>query len=331
MQFRYVPILRWKQGERIGLGHLSSLGRADVIPLVVALDSKYGSAAQFTQQVEATWGNAAIYLDAADLTGTSAHHSLDDIRAAATNLHLIPAIHGNNAPPDYLSAVHRMVAADNRGVALRISLAQMTNAASWAGNWPFPIAETDLIIDLASSVASVLALGPSVVPAFQTLHNGATWRSVTMAGGNIPADLTGYVVGTTMLDRAELQLWRHLSTQSLPYKLHFGDYATIGPDATMADIDGPVPINAKYTLDGEFLIRHGVRPSGPNGIDRGTQYRGHANAILTAPGRTPLQHCWSDGMITAIATQPGFSPGAPSSWISYAVNRHIELTRSQLP
>jgi hypothetical protein len=49
MQFRYVPILRWKQGERIGLGHLSSLGRADVIPLVVALDSKYGSAAQFTQ------------------------------------------------------------------------------------------------------------------------------------------------------------------------------------------------------------------------------------------------------------------------------------------
>ena len=180
-------------------------------------------------------------------------------------------------------------------------------------------------------MSSVSALGASVVSAFQSLTNGAQWRSVTMVGGNVPATLTGYVVGRTMLPRSELTLWSTLVNAPLPYNLDFGDYATIGPEASTEGIGGPVPINAKYTIKPEFAVYHGVKEKGPGGKSRDLQYRAYAKDITTKlPNRFPLAHCWGDHMIDAIANSAP-SSGSPTSWVSYSINRHIEITRNQLP
>lgn len=352
MSTRYVPILRWKQGERIALRHLSVAGRTNVVPHFVIAQAQFGlpkrrkkkpaaksakkappSASEYlSKQLHDIWGNAAFYVDASDLPGTLSAHTLDDLRtsADALSLQLVPSIR-LNAPTEYVGAVRRATNKDGRGAGLRISLAQLTSASSWIGSWPIPLAETDLMVDLGGSVGNVLALGQSVHLAFQSLHQANLWRSVTVTGGNIPATLSGYFVGLTMLPRAELQLWSSLRKSGLPYALDFGDYATIGPDSTTENIEGPVPINAKYTCKPDFAVFHGVKTKGPGSKSRDQQYRSYASQVVKLANRGALAHCWGDKMVDGIASSSTSSPGSPSSWVSYSVNRHIELTRSQLP
>jgi len=347
----YVPILRWKQGERIALNNLSATGRIDVTPHLVISQAQYGdtklpkaepknppkkppvtAADYLAKQLLDAWGPTKFYLDAADLPGTPANHHLDNIGASANaaGLHLVPSVK-RSSPPAYHAAIQRRIAADNRGTALRISLGDLTSMNTWFGSWYCPPADTDLIIDVANSAANVLALGVPAFQAFANLYQAQAWRSVTVAGGNIPAMLTGYNVGPTLLPRAELDLWNALNAHGLGYNLDFGDYATIGPDASTDDIPGPVPINAKYTPNNtHFLVLHGVKTKGPGSVARDVQYRSYAAQIIQFAGRIPLATCWGDGQINAI-TNPGNSPGSPATWVSYSVNRHIELTRSQLP
>jgi len=350
LQVRYTPILRWKQGERIALQHLSPAARVDVTPNIVITQSQFAPSSKakpgsktlkksppppaeyLAKQIGDAWGKTTFFLDASDLAGTASKHALEDIAAKANSagLSLAPSIK-LNAPPEYIAAVTRVAKHDGRGVALRISLDQISTAATWMGAWPLPFSDTDLIIDLASSVATVLALGTPIHAPFQSLHQASAWRSITLAGGNIPANLAGYTVGRTMLPRAELQLWSSLKGANLDYPLHFGDYATIGPDATTEGIEGPVPINAKYTIKPDYVVFHGVRIKGPGAKPRDQQYRSYAAQIIALPNRDSLDHCWGDQMINAIASSPTSQPGSPASWVSYSVNRHIELTRHQLP
>ncbi|RNJ42739.1 hypothetical protein B5V01_22260 [Mesorhizobium erdmanii] len=347
---RYIPILRWKQGERTALNHLAASTRNGVAPHVVLTQAQFNgsskksssdtppkkaplsAAEHFAKQVFDAWGKNLFFLDAADLVGDTAKHDLDEIRHAAKKLelYLVPSAR-YSAPKEYRDAIRRAVKQDGLGLALRLTLSDMTSAPTWISSWPFPVAETDLIIDLGASVASVLALGSSVLTAFQALTNGAEWRSVTMTGGNIPATLTGYVVGRTMLPRSEFALWSKLVAAPLPYSLDFGDYATIGPEASTEDIGGPVPINAKYTLKPDFAVYHGVKEKGPAGKPRDQQYRAYAKDITSKlPNRFPLAYCWGDQMIDAIANSAP-TAGSPTSWVSYSINRHIEITRTQLP
>lgn len=337
----YVPILKWKQGERTALLNLSAAGRTHVVPHISVGEAQFGSKGKkapppasehFVKQVVDAWGTTPVFLDASALTGSPSHHTLDDIRAKAkaAGVVLIPSMRFMPSK-EYSAAVLRAAKQDKRGIGFRISLAEMTSAASWATSWPVPLNETDLIVDLGDSVANVFALGASVHSAFASLHGAGSWRTVTICGGNIPATLSGYAVGCTKLPRRELDLWKQLTTKGLPYALDYGDYTTIGPNAITEGIEGPVPINAKYTLKDEYAVFHGVKIKGPGAKTRDVQYRDYAKQITKMPNRGALAHCWGDTIIDAIANDPTASPGSPASWVSYSVNRHIELTRTQLP
>ncbi len=350
---RYVPHLRWKQNERIALRHLSPEGRELVAPLVTLTVDQFKAgkpskakkgpkkaplspAEAFAKQVEDAWGSEPIFLDAADLVvlgSTKTVHHLDDIAAAAATagLQLIPAIKPS-APPDYLQAVERMNRKDKRGAALRVSLAEVTTPAAWLPSWRIAPQSTDLIIDLRDSVANVAALGKPAIQAFANLHQAKQWRSVTMAGGCIPQTLTGYKIGETALKREELSFWAALVANGLSYRLDFGDYCSLSPDATTVSIPAPVPINAKYSLPDQFLVFHGVKIKGPGAKTMDSQLRGYAQTIVANPKRSRLAHCWGDGQIDGIArTGAGDKAGSPGSWVGYGVNRHIEITRKHLP
>lgn len=241
---RYIPHLRWKQNERIALRHLSPQGREEVAPLVTLTADQFkggkpsksakhkkvplSAAEAFGKQVSDSWGNEPFFLDASDLSiGTTSGHHLDGIAAVASaaGMRLIPATKVT-APPDYLQAIARAHKAYKNGAALRIGLSEMTFVTSWLGSWKIPPQETDLIVDLRSSVANVAALGTPAAQSFASLHLAKQWRTVTMAGGCVPPTLTGYKLGATPLTRDELNFWRTLFAFGLPYRLDFGDYCS---------------------------------------------------------------------------------------------------------
>ncbi len=351
--YKYTPLLRWKAGEREALAQISPAAKANVEPLILLGSEQYAATKSppkkapkripkkapppaheaFVQQLVETWGtDGSVLLDASALIETGSGHHLDRIAqdARKAGLQLMPATM-LAVDPKYQAAVRRMVSTDHRGAALRVKLADLAAAPTWLVSWMLSPAETDLIIDLGNSVGDVAALGVPVLDAFATLHQGASWRSVTLAGSSIPQMLSGFKIGATTLARSELTLWRKLVAHGLPYRIDFGDYATVAPDALTIDVPGSFPINVKYTLKDDFFIRHGVRTAGLGGIERHIQFRDHAKSIHRLATRGKLADCWGDGQIDRIATDPSTSAGSPAKWVAYSVNRHIEITRAHLP
>lgn len=342
MVHRYIPIFRWKRGERVGVQFLSPDARDDVLPFFILGTEQYvGRDATkhkpvvtppnvFAEELHTIWGNAPFYLDAIALP-TGARHPLVDIaaRARVKRLNLIPATQ-LNAPAPYQAAVTAVAGTDHRGVALRVDLNEFSSVVNWIGAWPFTPADTDLIVNLADSVGVVNALGAALSPTFTNLPHGNRWRTVTLTGTSMPANFTGYVAGTYNITRTEIGLWRRLSALALPYRLDYGDWATVPVVPPPSGIKWGYPINVKYTLPDEFLICRGVNTTGPTGVDLDVQLVGHARTISRYAGRRPVPTCWGDQRIDAIAAGAEPSSGL-EHWVRISVNRHIEVTRHHLP
>jgi hypothetical protein len=290
------------------------------------------AATAFAQDMLAIWGTAPFYLDASAVpTPAGGHHPLLDLGASAraANLILIPATH-LAAPAEYQRAVQDLLRRDRNGVLLRVDLQQMTSAATWAPTWPVPLAETDLLVDFSDNVGMVAALGATLDHAFQNLHGRGLWRTVTMSGTSMPENFQGLTAGLYTIPRHEFRIWQRLAAVGLPYGLDYGDYATVPLVPPPSGIQWGYPINARYTLNGDFLICRGVQTTGPNAEDLDTQLVRHARAIGGYPSRGAIAHCWGDQRIDNIG--PGReAPSGLEHWVKIAVNRHIELTRSLVP
>ena len=340
---QYTPILRWKRGERVGVQRLTPAGKTDVTPLFLIAPDQFkekpatasapvrSAAEALAAELKTAWGTTPFYLDASALVPSAAHtNPLVDIANAARviGLQLIPATR-LTATAAYQADVLAVATVDTRGVALRVDMQGLTSAASWTTAWPHALGATDLIADFADQIGVVAALGAAVNTAFSSLHSATLWRSVTVAGSSIPANLTGYAAGLHPIIRSEWSLWDQLNSASLPYQIHFGDYATIPLAAPPAGIDWGFPISVRYTLPGHFLICRGVGTTGFGGVTMDVQLSGHATSITMYAHRNALAHCWGDQRIDAIAG--GGSPGNLESWVQISTNRHIEITRNRLP
>lgn len=340
MVYRYVPVLRFKAGERTALEKLSAGGKVGVTPLMVLAPDQYvgkkatktagaiPSPAYFTQQMTYAWGTAPYFLDATALQATPSGHPLTAIASAAraAGQAMIPAT-TLGASSAYQAAATAAATADGRGMALRIDLSELAQSTSWAPGWIFSQSQTDLIIDVGE-VSAAVALGTALDPAFHGLVG--SWRTVTLVGTNMPSNFQGFAAGLFPLPRAELALWRRLIGASLPYQLDFGDYGTVSLAPAPQGIAWGFPITVKYTLGSDYLICRGVRTTGAGAVDMDIQLRGHAQGIVAHPGRGPIAQCWADGVIDNIATS-ATTPGGLPQWVGYSVNRHIENTRAVIP
>ena len=341
--YRYVPILRLKAGEKLALKKLSPAARVDVTPLLTVAPEQFvgkkatakkpaiPSPVLLTAEIQASWGAAPFFLDATQLPSASGAHPLAAIAQCARTLGmpLIPST-GLAVTTSYQNAVASIAATDRRGVALRVDLQEASSASLWVSSWPYPLGETDLVVDLAGSVGVAQSLGAALTPAFSGLHQGSAWRSVTIADSSMPDNFTGLAQGLYTVPRAEWAIWSNLVGAGLPYRLDFGDYATVATVPAPSGIKWGFPISAKYTLASEFLICRGVRTVGPSAQDMDVQLLAHARNISGYPTRSPLGQCWADGEIDKIAAGAS-KPSGLTHWVALGANRHLERTRATLP
>lgn len=342
MIHRYIPILRWKIGERAALACIPPNGSEDIIPLIVLGDDLNGKEATktkpaiagpnfFAQEIFKIWGGRPFYLDASNIPPTStSHHPLTASAQAsqAAGANLIPATH-LAAPPPYQTAVQSIANNNHVGAALRVKLQELGALPQWAATWSVPLNVMDLVVDCADTIGMVATLGISLTNVFQNLHGAGQWRTVTIAGTSMPENFTGYAAGLHTIPRAEIQVWQQLTHSNLSYRIDFGDYATVPIVPPPDGIRYGFPINVRYTLPAEFLICKGVVTRGPQGIDQSPQLIGHAQSIFGYGGRNPIT-CWGDSTVDNIAAGTD-TPGALVKWVTIGVNRHIQLVRTLLP
>jgi hypothetical protein len=319
-------------------------GKTNVLPLILIGSDQFKSKkatktkpvvpapVSVAQDVATFWGNGPFYLDASPILGEAEkEHSLVGIARECRNLGLtlMPVTH-LDASPEYQKGVSTVVATDNRGCCLKVDLQEMTSASSWLSQWPVNLKDTDLLIDLSDQAGVALALGSSLTHAFQNLHAGSQWRSVTVAGTSMPDNFSAFAAGTHPISRSEKALWDQITAAGLPYILSYGDYATVSTSSPPPGIRWGYPISVRYTLANEFLICRGVRTRGLGAEDLGPQLIGHAASIAKHPSRGPLPGCWADAEIDSIAAKKK-PPKGLEHWVAIGVNRHIELIRSTLP
>lgn len=336
-------MLRWKRGERWGLRQVRPATKARVRPLFVVGPGQFRgrqptasrpavSAGQtIAQEVANDWGSIPFFMDASSLPPQAvAPHPLIDIAAHCVQLglQLIPATH-LAATPQYQQAVITVAQQQRRGAAIRVDLQGMTSAGTWAPRWPLPLAETDLIVDFGDNVNTVAALGTSLDHAFSSLHGAGQWRTVTVVGTSMPENFSGFIAGLHTIARVELALWQRLSAIGLSYGLDYGDYATVPVIPPPSGIAWGYPINVRYTLPTDFLICRGVGTTGIGAVDMDQQLIGHAQSIVAYAARSPMA-CWADARVDAIAAGAE-TPSNLEHWVRIGVNRHLELTRLNLP
>lgn len=336
--FSYTPILRWKKGERNAVERLSHNGKYGTLPYFIVREEQYKAAKKtakkpaktaeyrFVDEMSASWGAGTCFIDMSEIPAGALTAVLALGYGGGVNL--IPGM-SFASPPPYQRAAVAGAGAHGCGLGLRIDLQEMATADIWAGGIGLPLNQIDLIIDLGNNVANVQALGAVVVAAFQALHAAQDWRSVTIAGTSMPDDFQGYAAGLHLIHRHEWDLWRNISG-AVGYRLNYGDYATVPIIEPPEGIAWGFPINAKYTLDADFLICRGVRTKGPGSMDMAAQLLSHARSVTTYHARNAVANCWADGEIDDIAA--GLSgPGGLPQWVTISVNRHIELVRHLLP
>lgn len=342
MGYRYIPFLRWKRGEKVGTQNLSLQTKQGITPLFILDSNNYKGrketknnpvitpAAHIAKELFSIIGNISFYIDGSRLGHSSGSLPLHNIanEARLQNLNLIPATR-LTSDPVYQKIVQDVAAIDQRGVALIVDLGEFASVSDWISSWPFSLSATDLIIDFSNNIPTILGILAGIIPLFKSLHKGDQWRSVTIAGSSMPENFVGFPQGEHKIKRSEWELWKKMTKEDLSYRLDFGDYCTIPVIPPPTGIKWGFPINVRYTLEDEFLICRGVRTIGPTAVDMDIQLVDHAQKIVSCTERVRIK-CWGDDRVDNIAGgQEG--PQNLEHWVKIGVNRHIELTRSNLP
>lgn len=343
MPTRYLPIFRWKRGERVGLRHVTHQAKGRTLPIFLLGTDQFKAKAAtknhaavpapdlFSQQVAHDWGQLPFCLDGSSLPDGPVHHPISAIAAStrAAGLHLIPATN-LGASAQYQAAILAIRQTDNHGVCLRIDLQEATSMAAWIPQWPHPLNQTDLVVDFGEAVAQVAALGAALDNVFLNLTHGPQWRTISIAGTSMPPNFGGFTAGLHLIPRTEYALWQRLAALALPYQLDCGDYASVSPGLTPPNIAWGFPINVKYSQPADFLICRGVRTDGPLGVDMDVQLVGHAASIVGYAARVLVANCWADDVINSIANGNS-PPQGLEHWVQLSVNRHVELMAMILP
>jgi len=255
--------------------------------------------------------------------------------AAAEGTQLVPVVSPAQVPSytAAAAAVHRDTGA---GVCVRLSPRHWPTTPARSQQLDELLAalqvgpkDADLVLDLGEEVHSELARD-GARSVLQALPYADTWRSLTLASGAFPRDLTGVLKNRiTRLPRLDWQLFREVSAEAAGGSFRspgFGDYAVAHPDPTAALIDPKVmSIRAglRYTTDDAWLVAKGELSKGTGGRSRGGDAAlPVARMIADADEFCGADFSAGDLWVHQVATT-GANGGNPERWRRTATNHHL--------
>src|SRR6185295_15814752 len=253
----YVPILKGRLGEYSALAGLGDSTRASITPLIevapIPWDFENEAPAKsidahlhpIAANVERYWGkDRPLFVDlgwiADDATSSGSHPSLSVFTALREiGAQPIP-VAGVSRSDEYVVAVRDIAAEDQRGVCLRLELEDLRSVVvlarsldATASTLKVGIEEIDLILDLKgfdAGQAPAIEMAAGVV--LSALPRAEQWRSLTLAGGAFPLNLSG-LQGEARIMRADWDVWRAVAinrADELPRRPAYGDYAVQHPE-----------------------------------------------------------------------------------------------------
>ncbi len=350
----YVPILRWKQAERLALRNLDAETRAGMTPLLeitpraLAAEETADSAlvdkrcSKIATEILGDWGDRRLFLDlgliAPGVRATDGTHPLAAIFQEGRGLFpsFVP-VTGLGRDAAYQDAVRSVVATDGLGLCLRLKAAELER--------PGLPAETDRLlarlgvdceqVDLLVDYGTVGDTPPSLPAACERLPSLARWRTFTVASGAFPENLTSMRVGEHVLPRRDWRAWRDQVTAHppLPRLPAYGDYTIQHPVFREPGFGLNFSASIRYSAEENWVVMRGEGVRNDDGPGY-SQWPANATLLCERPEYRGEDFSAGDRYIKEMSEEVEKNgsgrTGSASTWLQAAFNHHLTLTVRQI-
>jgi hypothetical protein len=355
----YVPILRWKEGERVALAELYAAEREQITPLFefimpgnktevgnyknILEDSKsvfLKRLPKVREDIKKCWPEGAAFVDVHLVDGSLRADALQQILdlPSDSNITLIPVTHiiPNATEADVAT---RKVAIDSSrskdsGICIRISRFSLQDEdlghqiLKFVKENNLDVEKTDILVDL--EVVSEDDSAEKIAESLAHIPLLEKWRSFIVSGGAFPKDLTEFEKHSLVdLPRTDWLLWNDLlGQQKLTRRPIYSDYTIQHPILT-ENIPGANPsASVRYASDTQWKVFRGEGLRNKEGAGH-QQYKAHAQLLKAANFFKGSDYCFGDKYIVERTDPENKKPGSPRTWLTAGINHHITLAAKQ--
>ncbi|NUV73720.1 beta family protein [Streptomyces fungicidicus] len=340
----YVPVLKGKAGEFYALAHTSQAVRRHIRPVMELVPDD-----QVRDLLETFCDHAMNYVPdhmvlTVDCGALSSARVLEgDVGGPVARVSESLGLRGRPMSPvfrpsdrgDVLSEVAQAAAEHGHGACLRVSVPGAdAEAVPDEGHLHALLAsvrlepeEIDLLLDAGP------VTGPSrntltfrVLDALKALP-GRPWRSVCLASGAFPVNLTGFPRSrATPVAREDARLWRDITERWSGTPLDYGDFGVTHPRMPPRSRGRPDP-NMRYTTGSYWQVF--VYPKEKAGND---DFFDLSADLVSSPllARRRSRHLLGDERLEDCAVRRRDKAGGATQWRAWATSHHLAVVTSRL-
>lgn len=337
---QYIPILKFKAGERAALAQLWPQHRAAMLPVLEILSApirpppkklpakpRQDYITECVSGIKECWGSQRVLVDFSLFKPIPPPLRVFFEQARTAGLQVTPVVSSGDGRQ---SDIAQAIANDHRGIGLRIrgdAVADIPKHISQVlSDYSVQLGDIDLIIDLGAvpnDLGKTLVLGLTQVISRVPLGI----RTFALVSSSFPATLTGIKHGDK-ITRVDWKLWNNLcaNVDGGRRKPIFGDYAICFPDLSEFDPKKmSISATLRYTTDSDWLILKGptLKKEGAKEMPRMLQW------LIQQPDYKGPKFSEGDADIEAIA-QKRQTTGNPTTWRRIGTSHHLVMVMEQL-
>lgn len=345
----YVPVLRWKQGERLALQAVQPEDREIMTPLVELVPRDFGPdkngrprapadvVERKAEELLACWGKEPLFLDLrllpSRIRGTNSGSLLERLCELGRNLGLsIVPVTGMGSPNSYQSAVASIARSEKRGACIRLTAKDIRSSAfrstlsgllSYLG---LRYSQVDLFID-----CQFVKETPIDIESVSTrLPHLTRWRTFTVGCGAFPRDLRGFSVGEHVLPRLDWLSWQTfmLNSTKLTRRPSYSDFTIQHPVFYGPPRHPRYSASIRYTAEEHWVIMRGesvFKDDGP-GMK---QWPANAQMLCERAEFRGPDFSEGDRYIKEMSLQTE-KTGTARTWLQAGINHHLTYQARQI-
>lgn len=351
IEWRYMPILKWKQGEQLALRHLTPTQWDGITPLLELppIDSAPDAISLKTslpfylnkvgeQIIKSIPETRTVCVDTGYVSPgfqgqlslvLSVCHYLDK----KLTHRVVPVIHTTLLESlESLSATQKTYLKNLDRILLRARIDQMESSqiipsVNSLSSFGVKTQYIHLMIDQFSIVDNNPIDCLATVEPYLEKGLLAGCASITVGGGSFPVNLMGFKQGATDVPRVEWRVWGLLLETQKYLHLSYADYAVTNP-APLPDIDSSKmnpSVAIRYAADGFWRVykARGFKKGPPD------QYRNLCKLLISDVIYSGEDKSYGDRQYKS-AAEGKVGNGNPSSWRKDATSHHVVLTAKSL-
>jgi hypothetical protein len=327
----YVPVLRWKRAERVGLRELGDNVRRQITPFLELVPTADNTASKLSDEIKRTWAFAPFFMDFINLPDTQEKDIVATVSNALRMGGMRPIfVTGLSRASHYQTAIARAVATDKRGACIRLYPHDL--ASSWL---PIHLADVLQLLGLQPENVDIVAdyqrLADFAMP-FQELCKKlphlTRWRTFTVISGAFSKDLTEYDKnGQYIRPREDWLFWHAHKNARLERRPTYGDYGIQHALYKEPPERSNPSASIRYTSDDYWVIMRGeglFNEDGPGNA----QYGANAQLLCEREEFCGRSFSYGDKYIHNLSN--GFGTGTPETLLRAGTNHHITFVTDQL-